>query len=160
MKYPSFDSLNTEFYLGNRLIDSFSSHFSFHKADCSLEESKSHHYSCLDNIMLNTLSDLSIVVVISNSSIKNNIAISIAHVYSFNSPLKKTLYHIINVTTIEAELFAIRYGINQAIQISGTSHIIIITDALHVVQRIFNSTIYCYILRLRVRIKRVNLGLG
>ena len=110
--------------------------------------------------MLNASSDPSIVVVISNASIKNNIVISIAHVYSFNSPLKKTLYHIINVTTIEAELFAIRYGINQVIQISGTSHIIIITDALHVVQRIFDSTIYCYILRLRVRIKRVNLGLG
>lgn len=108
MKYPSFDSLNTEFHLGNRLIDSFSSHFSFHKADCSLEERKSHHYSHLDNIMLNASSDPSIVVVISNASIKNNIVISIAHVYSFNSPLKKTLYHIINVTTIEAELFAIR----------------------------------------------------
>jgi len=110
--------------------------------------------------MLNALFDLSIVVIVSNASIKNNIAMSIAYVHSFNSPLKKTLYHAINITTTEAELFAIRCGINQAIQIPGTSHIIIITDALHMAQRIFDSTIYCYILRLRVRIKRVNLRLG
>ena len=96
--------------------------------------------------MLNASFDLSIVVIVSNASIKNNIAMSIAYVHSFNSLLKKTLYHAINVTTTEAELFAIRCGINQAIQIPGTSHIIIITDALHMAQRIFDSTIYCYIL--------------
>ena len=132
--FLSFDLLNTEFYLENRLIDSFSSHFSFYKADCSLEESKSHHFSHLDNIVLNASSDLSTVVVVSDTSIKNNIAMLITHIHSFNSSLKKTLYHTINITTMEAELFAIRYRINQAIQISGTSCIIIITDALHAVQ--------------------------
>ena len=34
---------------------------------------------------------------------------------------------------MEVELFTIRCKINQAIQIPGTSHIMIITDALHIV---------------------------
>jgi len=42
--------------------------------------------------------------------------------------------------TTEAELFAIRCGINQATQIPGTSRIIIVTDTLHVARRIFDST--------------------
>ena len=68
----------------------------------------------------------------------------IAYIYLFNSLLKKTLHHAINVMTIEVELFTIRYEINQAIQISSTFCIIIITDALHVAQRIFNLTIHLY----------------
>jgi len=98
--------------------------------------------------MLNVSSDLSIVIIVSDASIKNNITISIAHIYLFNSSLKKTLHHTSNVITMKVELFAIRCRINQAIQILGTSHIIIITDALYVVQRIFNSTIHLYQIQL------------
>ena len=83
--------------------------------------------------MLNTSPDPSTVIIVSNVSIKNNITISIAHIHLFNSLLKKTLHHTSNVTTMEVELFTIRFKINQAIQIPGTSHIMIITDALHIV---------------------------
>ena len=139
--FLSFDSLNKEFYLGNRLVDSFSS---CNKADYSLEESKSHYCSLLDNIVLNTSSDPSTVIVVSDTSIKNNVTISIAHIHSFSNPLKKTLYHAINVTLTEAELFAIRCGVNQVTQIPGTSCIIIVTNTLYAVQRIFNSIIHPY----------------
>jgi len=139
-----FDPFNTEFHLENRLIDFFPSHFSFYKADCSSKESKSHHFSSLNSIMLTILSDLSTVVVVSDTNIKNNIATLITHIHLFNSLLKKTLHYVINITTTEAKLFAIRYGINQAIQIPGISCIIIITNTLHVAQRIFNSTIHLY----------------
>ena len=61
--------------------------------------------------MLNTSSNLSIVIVVFDTSIKNNVTISIAHIHSFSNPLKKTLYHAINVISTEAELFAIRCGI-------------------------------------------------
>jgi len=94
--------------------------------------------------VLNTSSNLSTVIVVSDTSIKNSVTISIAHVHSSNNPLKKTLYYTINVISTEVELFAIRYRINQALQIPGTSCIIIVTDILHVAQRIFNSTIYLY----------------
>jgi len=94
--------------------------------------------------MLNASSDLSTVVVISDTSIKSNITISVIYDHLFNNPLKKTLHHAINVTSTEAELFSIRCGINQTIQIPSTSYIIIITDALHVIQRIFDLTIHLY----------------
>ena len=56
----------------------------------------------------------------------------------------KTVYHTIKVTTTEIKLFAIRYGINQAIQISDISHIIVITDIIHLVRQIFDSSIHLY----------------
>jgi len=42
----------------------------------------------------------------------------------------KTIHHGVNVTSTETELFAIRYGINQATQISDISHIIVVTDLI------------------------------
>jgi len=54
------------------------------------------------------------------------------------------LHHAIDVTTTEAELFTIRCGISQAIQVPETFYIIVITDAIHVVQRIFNSSVHPY----------------
>ena len=64
--------------------------------------------------MLNTSSDPSTFDIVSDTSIKNNVTTSVAHIHLFNNPLKKTLYYIINITLTEVELFAIRYGINQA----------------------------------------------
>jgi len=54
------------------------------------------------------------------------------------------LHHTINITSTEAELFALRYRINQAVQISDFSYIIIITDVLHIVQKIFNLFTHPY----------------
>jgi len=41
------------------------------------------------------------------------------------------LYHTIDIIMTETELFAIRYRINQAIQIPDSSHIIVITNTIH-----------------------------
>jgi len=84
------------------------------------------------------------VIVVSDTSIKNNVATSITHIHLFNSPLKKMLHHAIGITSTEAELFALRCGINQAVQTPGSSCIIVITDALHVVQKFFDSSIHLY----------------
>ena len=131
--FPSFDSLNSKFQLGLRLIDIFSSHFSFHKADHCSDESKIAYYNKLDKLIFNTSLEPNTAIVISDASIKNNVTISIAYVYFFNNPLKKILHHAINITLIETELFAIRCRINQAVQIPDFSCIIVITDAIHVV---------------------------
>ena len=139
-----FDSLNKEFHSEKRLIDTFSNCFCFHKANWSSDKSKTHHCNLLDDIVLNASSVSLTVVIVLDASIKNNTAMSITHIYSFNSPLKKTLYHAINVILMEVELFTIRCGINQTIQIPSTSHIIVITDTLHIVQKIFNLSIYLY----------------
>ena len=75
-------------------------------------------------------------------SIKNQIAISIAHVHSFRNSIIKTLHYIFNITTTEAKLFAIRYNINQAVQITSINHIVIITDSIHAVHKIFDLSVF------------------
>jgi len=64
-------------------------------------------------------------VVVSDASIKNQVATFIAHVHTHNNP-------IINVTSTEAELFIIKCDINQATQMANINHIIVITNSLHV----------------------------
>ena len=66
------------------------------------------------------------VIAISNANLKNNITMSISHIYSHLEQVKKTVHHVVNITITEARLFVIRCGINQAILIPNTSHIVII----------------------------------
>jgi len=138
--FSSFDSLNDIFHPGHRLIDIFPSCFSV--ADYTSDESKTTHCKRLDKIIIKLSSDPRTVAIISDMSIQNNVATSIAHIHSFNNLLKKTLHHAINVTSMEAELFAIRCGINQAIQIQYASHIIVIIDMIHAVEKIFDSHVH------------------
>ena len=57
-------------------------------------------------------SDSKMAVVISETSIKNQFSTSIAHVYTHDSPIVKTIHHAINVISTEVGLFAIRCGLN------------------------------------------------
>ena len=51
-------------------------------------------------------------IIILDASIKNDIAISISHMHIANHLLIKMLYYAVFIMTTEAELFAIRCGIN------------------------------------------------
>jgi len=82
--------------------------------------------------------------VVTDTSIKNNVATSIAYIHVCDKPVIKTIHHAVNVLTTEAELFAIRCGINQATNIPDILKIVIITDSLHTSQRIFDSSVYPY----------------
>ena len=55
-----------------------------------------------------------IAVVVSNVSIKNQVAMLITHIYTHDKLIIKTFHHAINITSNETELFIIKYGINQA----------------------------------------------
>ena len=92
--------------------------------------------------------DLYSIIVISDTSIENNVATSILHIHSNINSIKKTIYHAVNITSTKAKLFTICYGINQAIQIPEVSHIIIITNAIYLAKYIFDSIIYLYQLQL------------
>ena len=35
-----------------------------------------------------------------------------SHIHLYAEQIKKTIYHVVNIITMEAELFTIRYGIN------------------------------------------------
>ena len=84
------------------------------------------------------------IVIITDTNIKNNIAFFISYIHSFNNLLKKILYYAINITLTEVKLFIIRCRINQAIQMQNILHIIVITDAIHTIKKIFNPSIYLH----------------
>jgi len=88
--------------------------------------------------------DLHFSVVIVDASIRNNIATFIAHTHSHNRPVTKIVHHMVNVTTTEAELFAIRCGINQAVSIPNTNYIVVITDSLHTAMKIFDFSLHLF----------------
>jgi len=104
----SFDPFNQEFSLGNCLIDSFSNRFPFHLWEKSIKI----HIKYLDDIILTASSNSFLAIVISDTSIKNHIAMSISHIHMHNKPTIKTIYYAINVTSTEAKLFAIYCSIN------------------------------------------------
>ena len=72
-------------------------------------------------------------LVVTDASIKNNMATSIVHIHVYNKSVIKTIHYAVNIMTTEAELFTIRYRINQTTNIPGISKIVIVTDMLHTV---------------------------
>ena len=86
----------------------------------------------------------STAIVISDASIKNDIATSISHVHIANQPLIKMLHHAVLVTTTEVELFIIRYSMNQASSKNNISKIVIVTDSIHMAKKIFDSILHPY----------------
>ena len=136
---PSFSPLNPEFSPGHHISDNFPNHFYFNLAN---KNEKEIHKICtqeLDNMVLCNSSLPNTALMIMDASIKNNIATSISHIHIVNRPLIKTVHHASFVTSMEVELFAIRYGINQASSINNVSKIIVITDSIHVAKKIFDS---------------------
>jgi len=137
--FPSFDPLHQEFTPSHHVLDKFSDHFSF-----NLVNKKGKDNICaqeLDDLVLqNSLSSSALIVT--DTSIKNNIAISVAHVHQANSPLIKTVHHAVFITSSEAELFAMRCGINQACNKDNISKIIVITDSIYSAKLIFNSSLH------------------
>jgi len=79
-----------------------------------------------------------------DASIKNNVATPISHTHIHNKPVTKNLHYVVNVTSIEAKLFAIRYSINQAISHNSVSKIIIVTDSIHAAKKIFDPISHSY----------------
>jgi len=53
-------------------------------------------------------------------------------------------HHVVNISTTEAELFAMKCGINQAIGIPHINCIIVITNLIHATKKIFDSSLYPY----------------
>ena len=137
--FPSFSPLDPEFAPGHRIIDNFSNRFSFNLANKKEKEKNNHRAQELDEMVIRNSSDPNTALVITDASIKNDIATSISHIHSANHPLIKTVHHTSFVTSSEAELFAIRYGINQACLLNNVSKIIVVMDSIHVAKKIFDT---------------------
>jgi len=139
--FDSFDPFNNKFLPGNKLIDLFSSCFSFYLSDRKSTETRKTHLCKLDKIISDNPKT---TVVILDTSIKSNVTMSIVYIHIHNSPVIKTIHHTINITFTKAELFAIRCGLNQASHLANIKHIVIITDSIHAVKKIFDSSIHLY----------------
>ena len=137
--FSSFDLLNSEFSPSPRIIDIFSSCFSFYSFSKYSKDNLISHSQQLDNLAIIFSKDLPYTLIVTDASIKNNMATSIAHIHICDKSIIKTLYHVVNITSIEAKLFSMRCGINQATNIQGISKIVVITDLFHTVQKIFDS---------------------
>jgi len=109
---PSFNPLYKELTSRFWLVDIFSNCFLFNIAECKVNDYKNAYLQKLNDIFIDFLQNSKTVVIISDASTKNNVTMSIAHVYSGQNIVAKTIYHTVNVTSTEVELFAIRYGIN------------------------------------------------
>ena len=136
--------LNSEFSPGLYLIDIFSSHFSFHSVIKHKDNNLKDHSHKLNDIAIMFLLNHLHTLIISDVGIKNDIAISIAHIHICDRPIIKIIHHATNVTSTEAELFAIRCSINQAINLSEISKIIIVTDSIYAVKKIFDLATHLY----------------
>ena len=136
----AFTLLNKKISLGNHLCDNFPDCFFFYFHPHNTKD----QLCKLDDIIISTSSDSSACIIISDISIKNYIATSILYIHFFNWPIIKICHQAINMSTTEAKLFAIRYSINQTIDISHIKHIVVITDFLHVIKKIFDSSLYPY----------------
>jgi len=142
--FPFFDPFNQEFALESQLIDIFSSQFSFYLLTKQCNNNFKNYICLLNNIALKSSLDPIYTLIISDTSIKYHIAISILYIYIHNKLVIKTFHHAVNVITMEAKLFAIRCGINQATNLNSINKIIIITDSIHTMKRIFNPSSYSF----------------
>ena len=142
--FSSFVSFHLEFSPGHRVIDIFSSCFSFYLSSKCKDNNFKAHIQQLDNLVIESLSIFSHTLVITDTSIKNNIATSISHTYIHNKPIIKALYHAVNIMSTKAELFTIRYSINQATNFNDVLKIIIVTNFIHTAKKIFNLTSHSF----------------
>ena len=117
--FNSFNPFSSEFSPRNRLIDIFPSLFSFHLSNKKYTIGKKVHPHKLDKIILLVSVDPKTTIVMSNASIKNQVAMSIAHIHIHDTPIIKTIHHAINVTSTKAELLVIRCGLNQTTQLTN-----------------------------------------
>ena len=146
--FNSFDSFNNEFSSGNKLIDIYSSHFTFHHSNRKNSNTRKIHLCHLHKIVFHTSINPKKAIIISDTSIKNQVATFITYVHTYEFSVIKTIHYTINVISTEVELFAISYGLNQAIWLTNIEHIIIITDFIQAAKNIFNSSIHLYQIQL------------
>jgi len=140
--FPSFIPLHLEFSPGLRIIDNFSDRISFNI--CDKGKDNKHRAHQLDELALESSSFPSTTIITSDASIKDDVATSISHTHTYNRPIIKIIHHAVHVTSTKAELFAIRCGINQALNLDNMSKVIVITDSIHMARKIFEPSIHPY----------------
>ena len=78
--FPSFSPLDPEFFPSHCIIDKFSNRFSFNLVNKKGKNQNNIHSQELDDLTLRCSSEPNTALVITNASIKNDIATSISHI--------------------------------------------------------------------------------
>ena len=95
-------------------------------------------------MVLELLPSPSTAIIASDTSIKNNVAISILYTHVYNRLITKMIHHAVHVTSTKAELFAIRCSINQASNLDNMSKIIVVTNSIYTARKIFEPSVHLY----------------
>jgi len=117
---PSFNSLNKELSSKFHLVDTFLEFFPFFSVNQKNSNILTFYYNRLINIFESLLINQDTVLI------------------------TKSVYYTINIISMEAKLFVIRYRINHIVQLQDITHIIIITDIILAAKQIFNSFVHLY----------------
>ena len=90
--FPLFDPFNKEFFSGSCLINIFSNHFSFYLLPKQGDTNLKPHIHSLNDITIKSSLDLTIALVVSDASVRNQIATSISYIHIHNKPIIKMLH--------------------------------------------------------------------
>ena len=134
--FPSFSPLNPELILCSRIVDVFSDQFSFNIAN--KEKNDKLCFQQLDDMTLQSFSSPHTAIIVTDASIKNDIATSVSHIHIHNHPLIKMVHHVTFVTSIEAELFTIRCSKENVFKI------IVVINSIHAAKKLFDDKSYPY----------------
>jgi len=104
--FPAFNPLYKELTFGFQLVDTFSNCLSFNTVDHKINNVKVAYLCKLNKISLqNTYT----VVVVSDTSVKNNVTMSIAHIHLRQNIIAKTIHHAINITLSKMKVVNLIY---------------------------------------------------
>ena len=102
---PTFDNLNKELLPRFCFINTFSDYFFFYTVNRKDANTKIIHHIKLDNIYKNSLINKDIVLIISDTSIKNNITTLVSHIHQGQDTIPKTVHHAMNIISTKVELY-------------------------------------------------------
>jgi len=135
-----FNLLFPLFSLGSRVVNHFSSRFSFHSPSSSSNEDLYHHIQNLNQVFRSSQTAPYNIAIIADGGIKKSqVATTVAYIWSENSLVQCLQANSINVTSIEAELMATRLGLIPTMEEENVHNIIVITDSIATAKKVFES---------------------
>jgi len=137
---PVFDNLNKELSLGFCLVDTFSDYCSFNIVKHKDAKARIAHLNKLENIYRALKNNPDTLFIIIDTSVKNNIVMSVTHIQKEQALITKAIYHTMNILPTEVKLLTIKYGISQAVHINDIINIVVVTDAILAAQKIFDTS--------------------
>lgn len=143
--YPAFHSPTDDSFIpGLRIVDRFSSQISFFASTNTNTEQKKKHLNDLKNTFSSSQISSSSICIIADGGVKKDTTSAIAHIWNLNKVVKRVALHATKVTSNEAEIMAIRLGLNYAFSCEHTKHITVITDSIHGARKIIDMTNHSY----------------